>query len=72
MKNILELNSVTKHCKSLTLKNGSLTVPAGYIAEMIRPNSAGKSTIIKLIMNLIKKDGGEIKVFGKDNIEHEA
>ena len=31
----------------------------------------GKSTTIKLIMNLVKKDGGEIKVFGKDHIKYE-
>jgi len=71
MKNILELNSVTKHYKDFTLDNVSFTVPAGYIAGMIGPNGAGKTTIIKLIMNLIRKDSGEIKAFGKDHIEHE-
>ena len=72
MENILELNSVTKYYKGFTLDNVSFTIPAGYIAGMIGPNGSGKTTIIKLIMNLIIKDGGEIKVFGKDNIEHEA
>ncbi|MEE9450420.1 MAG: ABC transporter ATP-binding protein, partial [Ignavibacteriaceae bacterium] len=71
MKNILELNSVTKHYKGFTLDNVSFTIPAGFIAGMIGPNGAGKTTIIKLMMNLIGKDGGEIKVFGKDNIEYE-
>lgn len=71
MENILELNSVTKYYKGFTLDNVSFTIPAGYIAGMIGPNGSGKTTIIKLIMNLIRKDRGEITVFGKDNIEHE-
>ena len=72
MENILELNSVTKQYKGFTLNNVSFTVPAGHIAGMIGPNGSGKTTIIKLIMNLIRKDSGGIKVFGKDNIEYEG
>lgn len=37
----------------------------------IGPNGAGKSITIKLIMNLIKKDSGNINVFGLDNLKHE-
>lgn len=37
----------------------------------IGPNGAGKSTTIKLIMGLIKKDAGEIKIFGMDQSRHE-
>lgn len=39
----------------------------GFIGE----NGAGKSTTIKLILNLIKRERGEIKVFGLDNISDE-
>jgi len=38
---------------------------------MIGQNDAGKTTNLKLIRNLIRKNSGEINVFGKDNIEHE-
>ena len=31
------------------------------------PNGSGKTTIIKLIMNLIRREAGEIRVFGLDN-----
>jgi ABC-2 type transport system ATP-binding protein len=31
-------------------------------------NGAGKTTIIKLIMNMVQRSSGEIKIFGKDNI----
>lgn len=37
----------------------------------IGPNGSGKTTTIKLIMNLLKKDAGEIKVFGMDNVKDE-
>jgi ABC-2 type transport system ATP-binding protein len=37
----------------------------------IGPNGSGKTTTIKLIMNLLRKDSGIIKVFGLDNVEQE-
>ena len=39
---------------------------------LIGANGAGKTTIIKLIMNLIRRDSGRITVFGKDNLQHEV
>ncbi|HHY22702.1 MAG TPA: ABC transporter ATP-binding protein [Clostridiaceae bacterium] len=39
----------------------------GFIGE----NGAGKSTTIKLILNLIHRDSGKISIFGWDNIEYE-
>ena len=38
----------------------------------IGPNGAGKTTTIKAILNQIKKDAGEIKLWGQDNIDHEV
>ena len=32
---------------------------------------AGKSTTIRLIMNLLRLDKGKIKTFGKNHIKHE-
>lgn len=37
----------------------------------VGPNGSGKTTTIKLIMNLIKRDSGQISVFGLDNQAHE-
>jgi ABC-2 type transport system ATP-binding protein len=39
---------------------------------LIGPNGAGKTTLIKLILNLIHRDAGSIRVFGLDNLSHEA
>lgn len=44
----------------------SFSIPSGTIVGLIGENGAGKSTTINAILNLIKKDGGEIKVLGKE------
>lgn len=72
MENVLEIKNLRKEYKGFTLKDISFSIPKGYICGLIGPNGAGKTTIIKAIMNLIKKDGGEIHVFGMDNIKHEV
>lgn len=72
MENILEIKSLRKeYNKGFTLNNISFALPYGYIMGLIGPNGAGKTTTIKLIMNLLRRNSGEIKIFGKDNREHE-
>ncbi len=67
MKNAIEITGLTKKYKSFTLDNISLSLPSGCVMGLIGENGAGKSTIIKLIFNTIKRDSGEIKVLGRDN-----
>lgn len=38
---------------------------------LIGPNGSGKTTTIKLILNMLKRNGGEIKIMGLDNIADE-
>ena len=38
---------------------------------LIGENGAGKSTTIKCILNLIRRDGGTIRVLGMDNLQEE-
>jgi branched-chain amino acid transport system ATP-binding protein len=42
------------------LKNIDLTVPAGSIVSLIGANGAGKTTVMKVIMGLIKPESGQI------------
>lgn len=58
----LKLKNVTKKYENFTLHNISLTLPRGCIMGFIGENGAGKSTTIKLILNLINRDSGEIDV----------
>jgi ABC-2 type transport system ATP-binding protein len=68
---ILEVSNLRKDFKDFSLKNISFTLESGYIMGFIGANGSGKTTTIKLIMNLLKKDGGNINVFGLDNIKYE-
>ena len=43
-----------------------MSIPKGVIVGLIGENGAGKTTLIKSILNIIKVDSGEIKIFGKD------
>ena len=71
MDNILEIKNVSKKYKDFALNNINISLPYGYIMGFVGPNGSGKTTTIKLIMNLVNKDSGEINIFGKDNIENE-
>ena len=46
-------------------------MPGGTILGLIGENGAGKSTTIKCILNLIRRDAGEIRVLGMDNRKDE-
>jgi len=72
MDNAIEINGLRKEYKGFRLDNVTFDVPRGYIMGLIGPNGAGKTTVIKLIMNLIRRKSGEVRVFGLDNIRHEA
>lgn len=68
---ILEVKNVTKRFQGFALNGASFSLEPGYIMGFIGANGAGKSTTIKLIMNLLRLDGGQIKVFGLDSRKHE-
>ncbi|MFD5849764.1 ABC transporter ATP-binding protein [Cytobacillus pseudoceanisediminis] len=71
MENVVELKNVTKHFKDFSVKNIDLQVKQGFITGFIGANGAGKSTTIKMMMNLLKPDAGEINIFGLDYKNHE-
>ena len=63
---VLELEDVTKDYGDFALQQVSFAVPKGCICGFIGQNGAGKTTTIKLIFDIIKLDGGNIRVFGQD------
>lgn len=63
--NALEIRDVTKQFGSVVAVNRlSLTVPEGSIYGFIGPNGSGKTTTIRMIMDILRPDSGEIQVFG--------
>ncbi|NLM70004.1 MAG: ABC transporter ATP-binding protein [Firmicutes bacterium] len=72
MSNVLEIKNLTKYYDGFTLDNISLALPQGSIMGFIGENGAGKSTTIKLILNVIHRDRGEVKIFGRDNLIYDS
>lgn len=52
------------HFKTI-LQDVSFQIQRGDYTAIIGPNGGGKSTLIKLILGLLEKDNGEIKLFGQ-------
>ena len=71
MTNCIEIKGLSKSYGDFALKNIDLTLPGGSILGLIGENGAGKTTTIKCILNLIRRDAGEITVLGHDNIREE-
>lgn len=69
--NNLELHNVSKAFSEFSLNDISFELPKGYIMGLVGSNGAGKTTTLNLIMNMMEKDEGSIKVFGKDHLEYE-
>lgn len=67
--NAIEIRGLTKSYGDFTLDHLNLTLPQGTIMGLIGENGAGKSTTIKLILDMIKRDSGTITLLGKDNRE---
>lgn len=64
--NALELKNVCKSYPSFSLKDISFALPCGCIMGLVGENGAGKSTTIKLILDMVQRDSGSITVFGKE------
>ncbi len=66
MENAVELNQVTKTFGSHTAVNElSLNVPSGTVYGFIGPNGSGKTTTLRMIMNIYYPESGSIRVFGE-------
>lgn len=71
MNDYLEVRNLSKSFEGFQLHNITFTLPKGYIMGLIGPNGSGKTTTIKLILNMLKRTSGEVKILGFDNIASE-
>ncbi|MEU9371596.1 alpha/beta fold hydrolase [Streptomyces avermitilis] len=64
----LEITDLSKrYAKSAdryAVRDLSFRVEKGQVLGLLGPNGAGKTTTLRMLMGLIKPDGGEIRVFG--------
>ncbi len=63
--NAVELDSVTKTFGAhVAVDDLSLSVPSGSVYGFIGPNGSGKTTTLRMIMNIFYPDSGTIRVLG--------
>ena len=65
--NAIECRDLTKSYRGFTLDHVSFTLPTGCILGLVGENGAGKSTTLKLLMNALARDGGQVSLLGVDN-----
>jgi len=69
--NAVEIENVSKTFgPAVAVDDLSLAVPSGSIYGFIGPNGSGKTTTLRMIMNIFYPDHGRIRVFGEE--AHEA
>lgn len=67
MKKVVEVNGVYfGYDKGLVLENINLDIFEGDYVGIIGPNGSAKSTLIKLMLDILKPDRGTIRLFGED------
>ena len=61
--NAIEIQNLVKEFNNFKLGPINISIPKGTIVGYIGQNGAGKSTTIKLLLGLLNKDSGIIKIF---------
>lgn len=69
----LQINNIFKSFRDKeVLEDISFSVKEGEIFGFIGLNGVGKTTLIKIILDLLDCDSGEIEIFGKDHGKHSS
>src|SRR5471032_2748931 len=64
----IEIRNITKAFGTVVAVNSvSLDVPRGSIYGFIGPNGSGKTTTLRMIMNILLPDRGRIEVLGAES-----
>lgn len=72
MTNAIEIRDLCKSYPGFELDHLNLTLPSGYILGFVGENGAGKSTTIRMLLNLTDKDSGDVSILGHDPSEADA
>ena len=61
---MIEIRNLNKSYKSFKLNDASFDLAPGKITGLIGANGAGKTTILKILIGLVKRESGEISIDG--------
>jgi len=65
-RSVVEASGITKRFGKLDVLRGiDLSVPSGRITGLVGPNAAGKTTLIKSLLGLVRPDAGRLEVLGQ-------
>lgn len=65
--NCIEVKNVSfSYDNNFILKNINFAVKSGEYLGIIGPNGGGKTTLVKIILGLLKPNSGSVKIFGID------
>lgn len=70
--NAIEVRDVTKQLSHFTIQGLNFSIPKGYVTGFIGQNGSGKTTTIQLIMDVLRPNKGEIKLFDAPNRDVET
>lgn len=66
MQNVLTLNGITKfYGRIQALNNVSFSVPEGSVFGILGPNGSGKTTMLGIVMDILKATSGTFQFFGE-------
>lgn len=68
---VVKLSKVNKKLGDFSIRDVSFQIPKGSIVGLIGQNGSGKTTIIKLMLDVLKKDSGKCIYWEDETIEIE-
>ena len=63
--NVIEVKDVSFQSSAFSINNLSFSIPQGFVTGFIGANGAGKTTIMRMIMDIIEPKQGHISIFGE-------
>ena len=73
MENIIETYNLTKKYNGCDVVNSiNLNVPKGKIYGLLGRNGAGKTTAMKMLIQMVKSTSGSFSLFGEKNVKSNA